>query len=106
MLSLPYKSNSFDVVIDCASIQHVSFSEHFHVYKEIYRVLKSEGYFWSFHILEDSYGYGTGEEIDYKTFKNLKKGPLADKGVVTMCKMEDLERLQLQLVLKLEININ
>jgi len=72
---LPYEKK-IDVVIDCATIQHTTFKDHIRAYDEISRVLMPRGYFWSFHIAKDSWGYGTGNLIDHKTFENLSEGPL------------------------------
>lgn len=96
MLKIPYKDCSFDIVIDCASIQHITYSLHASVYKEIYRVLKLNGYFWHFHVLEGSIGYNTGKLIGYKTFKDIPYGPFAGKGIVTMCSLKDIRTLLLK----------
>jgi ubiquinone/menaquinone biosynthesis C-methylase UbiE len=88
---LPYGNNFFDIAINCASIQHLPFKDHENVYNEINRVLKQEGYFWSFHIAKGSWGYGTGNLIDYETFDNLSEGPLADVGITCMLSDKDLK---------------
>lgn len=55
--------------------------------------MKSAGYFWSLHIAKGSWGYGTGNLIDYETFDNLSEGPLADMGITCMPSDKDLENL-------------
>ena len=90
---LPYENEFFDIVIDCATVQHLLFKDHEKVYVEINRVLKSAGYFWSLHIAKGSWGYGTGNLIDYETFDNLSEGPLADVGITCMPSDKDLENL-------------
>ncbi len=93
---LPYKNQCFDVVIDCATIQHLTFRDHKKAYAEINRVLKLGGYFWSFHIAKGSWGYGTSNLIDYETFDNLSEGPLANVGITCMLSADDLENLLLR----------
>jgi len=88
---LPYENNFFDIAINCASIQHLPFKDHEKVYNEINRVLEPDGYFWSFHIAKGSWGYGTGNLIDYETFDNLSEGPLADVGITCMLSDKDLK---------------
>ncbi len=90
---LPYENEFFDIVIDCATIQHLPFKDHKKVYVEINRVLKSAGYFWSLHIAKGSWGYGTGNLIDYETFDNLSESPLADMRITCMPSDKDLENL-------------
>jgi len=46
MRKLPYINDFFDAVIDIVSLQHLLFSEHILVYREIKRVLKPEGVFF------------------------------------------------------------
>lgn len=92
----PYENEFFDIVIDCATVQHLPFKDHKKVYVEINRVLKSAGYFWSLHIAKGSWGYGTGNLIDYETFNNLSEGPLADVGITCMLSDKDLETLLLR----------
>ncbi|MFW9995579.1 MAG: class I SAM-dependent methyltransferase [Candidatus Odinarchaeota archaeon] len=90
---LPYESGVFDVVIDNATIQHVSFLDHEKAYKEIYRVLKPGKKFWCFHIAKGSWGYGTGNMVDSETFDNLTAGPLAGTGTTCMLTAEDITGL-------------
>ncbi|MDD4497009.1 MAG: class I SAM-dependent methyltransferase [Methanosarcinaceae archaeon] len=88
---LPYVNNFFDVVVDCAAIQCTSYSDHREVYDEVYRVLKPNGYFWSFHIAKRSWGYGTGNLIDLDTFDNLSEGPLKNTGPACMPSEKDIK---------------
>lgn len=89
---LPYKNEHFDIVIDCATIQHVSFSDHEKAYNEIYRVLKPSGLFWCFHIAEGR-EYDGLKEVDYKTYNNSQEGPLADTGLV--CTLSDTDLINI-----------
>lgn len=66
MLALPHEDNYFDAVVDVVSTQHLAFSQHPKVYNEVKRVLKSGGYFFSYHLGNKSfsYRYGGGKLID------------------------------------------
>lgn len=90
---LLFKDEMFDVVIDPSAIWYVSYTDHKKVYNKIFRLLKPRGYFWSFHIAEDSWGYGTGNLIDYKTFDNIAEGPLQSQGTTCMLSDKDIELL-------------
>jgi len=99
---LPFKNDFFNAVIDCATIQHLSFRDHNKAYSEILRVLKPNGYFWSFHIAEGNWGYGTGNIIDYKTFDNLSEGPLTDVGLTCLPLDKDLKKILIENKFKIQ----
>ena len=80
----------FDIIIDCATTLCSTYNEHFHIYKEVYRALKPNGYFWLYHVLKNSWGYATGKEIDKDTFDNTMEGPLANQGTIYYADMCDL----------------
>lgn len=42
-----WKESSLDLVVDCQTTQHLSWLERVDVYREVIRVLKSDGKFWS-----------------------------------------------------------
>lgn len=54
-----------------------------------------------FPFAEGTWGTGTGNLIDYKTFDNLADGPLLNVGVVCMPSAEDLSSLLEQCGFKL-----
>ena len=90
---IQFEDEMFDVIIDVATIWCVSYTDHMRVYERIFRLLKSGGYFWSFHIAEGSWGYGTGNLIDYKTFDNITEGPLQNQGITCMLSDKDIKTL-------------
>ncbi len=90
---LPYENDFFDIVIDVSTIQHIPFQDHIKSYKDIFRILKSGCCFWSFHIAEGCWGYGTGELIDYKTFENVSEDASRNHGMVCMPSDTDLSKL-------------
>jgi 2-polyprenyl-3-methyl-5-hydroxy-6-metoxy-1,4-benzoquinol methylase len=84
----------FDVIIDVATTQHVSYLDHKKVYGKIYDLLKPKGFFWSFHIAEDSWGSGCGNLTEYKTYDNIKcGGPLNNVGTVFLPSEGDMKNL-------------
>jgi cyclopropane fatty-acyl-phospholipid synthase-like methyltransferase len=92
--TLQIEDEMFDVVIDVATIWYVSYTDHKKVFEKIFRLLKLNGYFWSFHIAENSWGYGTGNLIDYKTFDNISsEGPLQNQGITCMLSAKDIKIL-------------
>ena len=44
-----FKDNSFDLVVDCQTIQHLGRTDHFYVYDRIARILKPDGRLWTMH---------------------------------------------------------
>ena len=91
--NLQYSDNYFDAVIDVVALQHLTFTDHKIAYNEVKRVLKSNGLFWTMHIAKNSFGYGTGRQIDYETFTDIKEGPFAGKGQVTMLDQSDMKKV-------------
>ena len=87
--TLPYSNDFFDIVIDNVSLQHLTYSDQIIVLKEVSRVLKSKGVFWKRHIGDESWGFESGKSIDYKTFEDVKEGPLLNVG--TTCMLSDLD---------------
>ena len=53
-LNLPYEDNTFDVVVDVLSMYCVNHNEYLIGIKEVYRVLKKKGIFFSYTIGQDS----------------------------------------------------
>jgi SAM-dependent methyltransferase len=51
----PLPAAHFDLVVDCQTIQHLSLEDHVVVYREIARVLKPGGRFWTMHVGKGSY---------------------------------------------------
>lgn len=90
---LPFDSDYFDAVMDCVTIQHTRYEDHKKAYSEIYRTLKSGGFFWSIHVSDKSWGYASGRKLDFNTFDNLSEGILANFGPVCMLSDEDIETL-------------
>lgn len=87
---LPFDNENFDVVIDIATTWYVSYTEHNKAYKEILRILKKNGLFFTWHVLKDSWGDDGINYIDKDTKKNVTEGPLSNTGIQYFAKYEDL----------------
>lgn len=74
-----YGDEQFDVVIDSAVIYANTTSGVSCILDEMYRILKPEGKIFSTGLFsEDTTGFGTGEKIDDKTYRNLESGAIAN----------------------------
>jgi ubiquinone/menaquinone biosynthesis C-methylase UbiE len=80
--NLQFNDNEFDCIFDIVSMQHVNFEQHRLSYNEIYRCLKPQGKFYSYHLGENSISFkSTTEMVDHCTVKNITPGyPLANNG--------------------------
>ena len=93
MTKLPFVDNFFDAVVDVVSTQHLTIKEHEECLKEVYRVLKPGGRFFSFHLGKNSVS-NKGAKIDSYTIKNIKKGlPLANNGPTCFLSIEKAKKL-------------
>jgi len=52
--SLPYDDGFFDAVVDVVSLQHINLADSCLAFKEIYRVMKPAGKFFSYRFLDHS----------------------------------------------------
>lgn len=63
------------------------------MYNDIWRVLKKNGYFFTLHILKDSWGYDKNNLIDKDTVADIEEGPLANQGIQYFAEYDDLIEL-------------
>jgi len=90
---IPFKT-SFDLILDSLAICCCTYTEHFTIYRSIYNALKPAGVFWSMHVLKNSWGYGSGKEIDKDTFE-ASEGPFKGLGAIhyaDLCDLVDMIR--------------
>lgn len=83
---IPYDDNMFDYVIDIVSMQHIDLKTSKDALKEVYRVLKPKGKFFSYRLSDHSVMYENDEceRIDAATISNIPKGlPLAGNGTTS-----------------------
>ena len=86
-------NEEFSIILDVASIFYTPYKEHFSIYKKIFNLLNKGGIFWSFHVLKNSWGYGTGKLIDKDTFENISEGPFSNQGIIYFADICDLIEL-------------
>lgn len=93
ILHIDFPEGFFDAVVDCSAVCNVSFTEHKNVYQSVHRILKKEGVFWTLHYTDESWGFGSGNLIDYKTYDNFSTGVLKNLGVKCLLSDNDLKSL-------------
>ncbi len=93
IMNIPFENEMFDIVIDIATTWNVTYTDHNKVYKEINRVLKKKGLFFSWHILKGSYGDDGINYIDKDTKENVEEGPLSNTGINYFAQYKDLINL-------------
>lgn len=91
---LPYSNEFFDGVIDSAVI-YANKVEHIPmILKEIYRVLKKDGKFFSTGLFNEyTTGFGTGEYLGNNTYRELTEGCLAHRGTVHFFTIDEIKNL-------------
>jgi SAM-dependent methyltransferase len=89
---LPYPDGVFDGVIDHEGFCCASFEDAKAAYREVWRVLKPGGKFFSRAFATGCVGEGTGEPAGYNAWY-VTKGPTADEGLVRFTALEDIEVL-------------
>lgn len=91
---LPYCNEFFDGVIDSAVV-YANKTEHIPmILKEIYRVLKNDGKFFSTGLFNEfTTGFGTGECLGNSTYRDLTEGNLAHKGTVHFFMIDEIKKL-------------
>ena len=75
---MPYKNEFFDFIFDKSAIQHNEKNDILKIHKEVFRILKKGGKFFSIMLLSGNNGFITGflneDELkeSLKEFKNIK----------------------------------
>ena len=90
IVSLPYESNFFDVVIDLEAIAHNSLEDSKKIYSEASRVLKSEGKIFSRTFSVGTWGDKTGKKIGHNAW-NVTDGPM--KGHCEYIRFTELDEI-------------
>lgn len=88
--NLPWPDNTFDCVIDIASLQCNTEAATKLILQDVYRVLKPGGKHFSLTSKNGCWGDGTGKPLDETTFLNVIEGPFADMGVIRFATLESL----------------
>ena len=82
MVTLPFSDASFDAVVDVASVQHNRVAARDAIMKEVLRLLRPRGRFFSLTLGRGSWGDGEGDEIEPGTFEKIREGPGRDAGTL------------------------
>lgn len=97
MKKLEFPDESFDVIVDVVSMQHLTYADHLPCYNEIYRALKKDGKFFSYHLGENSisFSHGGGKLVDKNTVDNIpdKTKPLSNNGLTCFLSVADARNL-------------
>ena len=97
LLALPYRDGAFDAVLDVVTHQCLPFAAHRVAYAEVARVLKTGGYFFSFHVGKGTWDYRNsgGRFIDRHTVDNVAnpEAIFPQNGIVCMFPARDARAL-------------
>jgi len=93
VIRLPYEQAFFDAVIDveCLCANNITDAEM--ILKEIKRILKNDGLFYSRTFTEDMYVGKTNTELGQLEYNDVSDGPLSGKGFVRLINMEGIGNL-------------
>jgi len=81
LAALPWPDASFDGVIDNASMYANRYADCERIIREVRRVLKPGGAFFSASFTDRTWGYGTGTVVEPGGYTDIPEGPLAGKGM-------------------------
>lgn len=96
ILSLPYENNTFDAVLDCECIYANSYKDSQKIMREINRVLKPGGMFFSLTFATGTYGDGNGTllEGEANTYTKINEGALhSEYGLIRFTSLEEISDL-------------
>lgn len=100
-LYIDYDNEYFDCIIDSAVIYSNLLSNINKMYQKIYDMLKIGGkFFTTGNFTLNVTGYNTGVEIEKNTFRDLKEGPLANRGTIHFFSDIELKELLLNVGFK------
>lgn len=89
-LELDYDKESFDCVIDNATIYANCYNSIVGMYQNVYELLKPGGKLFTVSFSTETTGYGRGEKIEENTFRNIQIGNLAGRGVAHFYTQKEL----------------
>jgi ubiquinone/menaquinone biosynthesis C-methylase UbiE len=93
IINLDYPENFFDCVIDMECLTTNSFQNTQHIIKEIHRVLKKDGIFFSQTFSTNTYIGDDFQEIEKNTYKNIGNGNLARKRLIRFTGEDQIKEL-------------
>lgn len=87
---IEYENNYFDAVIDNVCIYANIIENIQAMYLKIFDILKAGGRLFTSSFSTKTTGYGTGDLLEYNTYRNLTVGSLAGRGTVHFWNEEEL----------------
>ena len=90
-LEVQYNNEFFDCIIDNVCIYANTFNNIVQMYSKTYNLLKRGGKIFTTSFGIETDGYGTGDQIEYGTYKNIEKGVLKDRAIAHFWKKEELK---------------
>ena len=93
---LPYHRNSFDCIIDCECLYSNSFKDTSIILKEINRVLKRKGLFFSKTFAKGTYGDGAGPKLrnERNTYLSIKSAAFnMGYGIIRISDLKEIKKL-------------
>lgn len=92
--TIPLADNCMDAIIDSAAISANTVAGITTILREAFRILKPAGKIFSTGLFMRSMsGFGTGDEVENNTFRNITEGPVARIGTVHFFSREEIEHL-------------
>lgn len=88
-----YTADRFDAVIDVACLQHNDIKSIMTVLESVRDILRPSGKVFSMLVDAESYGYGTGQQIEPGTFAEVTEGPNAGAGLIHFFSLEEVRTL-------------
>jgi SAM-dependent methyltransferase len=84
---------AFDGVIDVAAVQCNRVGAAAEVFRQVREALRPGGRVFSMLVAAGSWGDGTGEELEPRTYVDISEGPLVGTGVCHFYELDEVERL-------------
>jgi len=93
LVELPFQSETFDAVVDVCSLSQNVYGQIKRIVREIRRVLKPGGKFFSMLFKDGCWGENTGTEIERGTFNEIPEGPFKDLGVTHFTRENEIPEI-------------
>ncbi len=93
IVSLPYENDFFDGIGDNECLAHNSRAQMDKIFKEIKRVLKPGGLFYSRTFTDKVYVGRTRKEVGKLEYKDVSDGPFGGRGFIRLVSEEDIKNM-------------